>query len=228
MNSETALAHLAQIGDPDKAAQLAQHHGVERPYLGIANPVLDGLAKDWRGDDLDARLELARGLWDSNIFEARVTAAKLLTQARLRPDDTPAWDLLVSWLPDLDCVAIADHVAAAGQKRVVWDTTRIDQLDGWTASEHIWTRRAALGFTQPWTKRNHAKLTDDVIRDRVLGWAALYAEDHNPILQRAVAWWLRDLSRHDVQRVQAFLEEHGERMTRSARREAAQMIKRAD
>ncbi|TDT74970.1 3-methyladenine DNA glycosylase AlkD [Litoreibacter halocynthiae] len=226
MSPDAALAHLESLADASKADELAAYHGVERRYLGIPTPTLDALAKDWRGDDLAARLTLAAALWDSDIHEARICAAKLLTQARLRPEDGPAWDLLVSWLPDVDCAAIADQVANAGAKRVVWDTSRLDQMDAWTASEHVWTRRAVLDFTQPWTKQNRSKLADEAVRDRVLGWAALYAEDHDPLIQRAVAWWLRDLSRFDVPRVQAFLEEHGERMTRSARREAAQMIKR--
>ncbi|SFR54711.1 DNA alkylation repair protein [Litoreibacter janthinus] len=226
MSPAEALAHLESIGIPGKAAGMAAYHGVERRYLGIATPELDALAKDWRGEDLAERLSLAAALWDSNIHEARICAAKLLTQARLRPDDTAAWDLIVSWLPDVDCVAIADQVANAGSKRVVWDTTRLSEMVAWTASDHVWTRRAVLDFTQPWTKQNRAKLADEAVRDTVLGWAAQYAEDHDPLIQRAVAWWLRDLSRHDAPRVQAFLEEHGERMTRSARREAAQMLKR--
>lgn len=227
MSPELALAHLESLTDPAKAAELAAYHGVERRYLGIPVPTLDALAKEWRGDDVKERLALATALWDSNIHEARICAAKLLTQARIRPDDTPAWKLIVSWLPDVDCAAIADHVANAGAKRVVWDSARLDELDTWTTSEHVWTRRAVLGFTQPWTKQSRAKLDDEAVRDRVLGWAELLAEDHDPLIQRAVAWWLRDLSRFDVPRVQAFLEEHGERLTRSARREAAQMIKRS-
>ncbi|MEP3345521.1 MAG: DNA alkylation repair protein [Litoreibacter sp.] len=226
MTPQDALAHLDSLKDETKFESLAKHHGVDRPYLGIATPVLDQLAKDWRGDDLHTRLTLAAGLWDSNIHEARICAAKLLTQARIRPDDTPAWELLVGWLADLDCVAIADQVANAASKRVIWDTTRLDEIDGWTTSEHVWTRRAIFGATQPWTKQNRAKLEDEAIRDRALAWATILAEDHDPLIQRAIAWWLRDLSRHDVPRVQTFLEEHGERMTRSARREAAQMLKR--
>jgi 3-methyladenine DNA glycosylase AlkD len=226
MTPENALAHLEGLKDTSKAADLASYHGVERPYLGISGPNLDALAKDWRGDDLTTRLELAGALWDSNIFEARLCAAKLLTQARLRPDDIAAWDLITSWLTDVDCTAIADQVANAGAKRVVWDTTRLDQMEEWAGSENVWTRRALFGFTQPWTKQNRAKLEDEAVRDRILGWAALLAEDHDPIIQRAIAWWLRDLSRHDIPRVQAFLEEHGGRMTKSGRREAAQMLKR--
>ncbi|MBC6438257.1 MAG: hypothetical protein GDA52_09015 [Rhodobacteraceae bacterium] len=34
---------------------------------------------------------LARGLWASDIFEARVAAGKLFLHARIHPDYTPAW-----------------------------------------------------------------------------------------------------------------------------------------
>lgn len=226
MTPQDAISHLESMADASKAASLAEYHGVQRPYLGVASSELDTLAKDWRGDDLSARLALAKGLWDSNIFEARICAAKLLTQARIRPDDAPAWDMLVSWLEDVDCVAIADQLSNAASKRVVWDTTRLSQMDEWVGAPNVWTRRALLAFTQPWTKQNRSKLADEAVRDRVLEWAAILAEDHDPLIQRAIAWWLRDLSRHDAPRVQAFLEEHGERMTRSGRREAAQMLKR--
>jgi hypothetical protein len=48
------------------------------------------LATDWRKAlDLPGRIALAQGLWASDIFEARIAAAKLFLQARIRPDDTP-------------------------------------------------------------------------------------------------------------------------------------------
>ena len=55
-------------------------------------------------------------------FEARLAAAKLLTQARIRPDQE-AWDLIKSWVPDFDSWAIADHACMAGQRRVAVVTT---------------------------------------------------------------------------------------------------------
>jgi hypothetical protein len=41
----------------------------------------------------------------------------------------------------------------------------------------MWTRRAALVITLPWTRQNHPKAADLAIRDRVLGWAASYVDD---------------------------------------------------
>jgi len=225
MNAAQALAQIEALANPEKAAQMAAYHKAERPYLGVANPDLDRLAKTWRaGLDVTARAELADALWRSNIHEARIAAAKSLTQARLRPDDTPAWQVICGWAPDFDAWAIADHACIAGQKRLVADPARLDALEDWTRSPHMWRRRAALVMTLPWTKQNHPKPSDEAIRDRVLGWAAGYVEDPDWFIQKAVAWWLRELSKHDPERAQQFLNGPGAALKPFARREAARHL----
>lgn len=223
MTPEAAIAALG--ADAQKAAEMRAYHKVDRPYLGVANPVIDAHVKAWRADcTLDARLALASGLWDTNIHEGRVAAAKLLTQARIRPDDGAAWDLIVTWVPTFDAWAIADHASIAGQKRLVADPARLDGLEHWVTSDHLWTRRAALVMTLPWTKQNHPKPADLQRRDRVLGWAGMLVSDHDGFIQKAIAWWLRELSKHDPDRVKAFLEFHRDAMKPFAVKEASRKI----
>lgn len=225
VTAATALAALEAAGDPQKAVEMAAYHKVPRRYLGVAVPQIDALCKEWRAAlSLDDRLALAAALWASDIHEARIAAAKLLTQARIRPDDAAAWALIVAWVPDFDAWAIADHASIAGQKRLAADPARLDTVAEWTRSDHMWTRRAALVMTLPWTKQNHPKAADIAIRERVLGWAAGYVADPEWFIQKAVAWWLRDLSKHDPARVRAFLDEHGAAMKPFARREAARHL----
>jgi len=88
----------------------------------------------------------------------------------------------------------------------------------------MWTCRTALMMTLPWAKQNHPKDSDLAVRDRVLGWAATLAPDHDPILQKAVALWLRTLSKHDKPRVQHFLDEHGPEMKAFALKEASALL----
>jgi len=229
MTPETALAALDAAGDPDRAVQAAAYHKVPRRYLGVPVPVIADMTKAWRADlTLDDRLALADALWRTDVHEARVAAAKLLEQARIRPDDEGAWRLILSWLPDLDAWAIADHVMIAGQKRVVWRPERIDTVEGWTTSPHLWTRRAALVVTLPWTKQNHPSGADLAIRDRILGWAAGYLDDRDWFIQKAVAWWLRELSKHDPVRVSVFLAAYESRMAPFARAEAARRMPAGD
>lgn len=221
---EDALYALEAWEDPEKAAEMAAYHKAERRYLGIAMAGIDDMVEMWRERlDVPGRVDLARGLWDSDIHEARIAAAKLLTQARLRPDEA-AWELIASWVPQFDAWAIADHACKAGSKRVQADPARIDQVEAWTRSEHMWTRRAALVITLPWTKLRNPKPDEIAQRERVLGWAAELVPDRDWFIQKAIAWWLRDLSRHDPDRVRDWLATHGEGLKAFARKEASKYL----
>lgn len=221
---DEALATLQALANDQKAAEMAAYHKVSRRYLGVTVPQITELARGWREQlAIEDRVTLADQLWQTDIHEARVAAAKLLTQARLRPDDG-AWALIQSWVPQFDAWAIADHACDAGERRLLADPSRIDAVEAWTTSPHMWTRRAALVITLPWTKMNHPKEQDQAIRDRVLGWAASYAPDRDWFIQKAIAWWLRDLSKHDPDRTRLFLADHGEKLKSFARKEAAKYL----
>ncbi len=219
------LEALQALADPVRAEGMRAYHKADRAYLGLTNPQIDDLTKAWRSElDVSARVALSDALWQTNIHEARIAAAKLLTQARLRPDDSAAWDLISSWVPDFDSWAIADHACIAGQKRLVADPSRLDRVEGWTQSDNLWARRAALVITLPWTKQNHPKPAEIAARERILGWAAFYVPDHQWFIQKAIAWWLRELGKHDAPRVRAFLAEHGDRMKPFAAKDAARKL----
>jgi 3-methyladenine DNA glycosylase AlkD len=204
MKLEDAISELISKAQPGRDTQMAAYHKIERRYLGVASPDTNDLVRTWRQKlNVEERVNLADQLWETNIFEARLAAAKLLTQARFRPD-TAAWDLIQSWVPDFDRWAIADHAAIAGQKRLVADPTRLDIVQGWTSADDKWTRRAALVFTLPWTKQNHPKPDELAARDRVLVWAATYVDD--------------------PERVLSFLDHYGGQMKPFARKEAARHL----
>ncbi len=219
-----ALSALTAQADPARAAAALAYHKAPRRYLGVPVPVIEALVADWRASlDIDGRVALAADLWDSNIHEARVAAAKLLTQARIRPDDA-VWTLTASWVPDFDGWALADHACDAIRRRLLADPSRVAVLEGWTTDPHMWTRRAALVATLPWARMNHPKPADISVRETALRWAASLADDRDWFIQKAVAWWLRDLSKHDPARTRAFLAEHGHRLKPFARTEAARHL----
>ena len=221
----SALAALRAAANPQKAAEMAAYHKVDRSYLGLPVPQIEEHTDAWRAQiGMLARIDLAAGLWDSNIHEARVAACKLLTQARMKEGDAPAFALICTWAPQFDAWALADHACVALQKRLVADPQRLDVIEDWTSSPLMWMRRAALVATLPWAKINHPKAEDSAIRERILGWAALYVPDRDWFMQKVVAWWLRDLSKHDAARTAQFLAEHGPYMKSFARKEAAQYL----
>ena len=50
------------------------------------------------------------------------------------------------------------------------------------------------------------------------------ADDREWFIQKAIAWWLRELSKHDPDRARAFLAAHGDRLKPFARKEAAKYL----
>lgn len=219
-----ALARLEALGDAEKAAEMAAYHKIARRYLGVAVPQIEELVAEWRAAlSVEERVALAGGLWETGVHEAMVAAAKLLAQARLRPDQA-AWEMICGWTEGFEGWAVADHATIAGQKRLVADPARIETVAGWTASGNMWTRRAALVITLPFAKMNFPKEQELAIRERALGWAADYVADRDWFIQKAVAWWVRDLSKHDAAAAQAFLAAHGDRLKPFARKEAARHL----
>lgn len=218
------IEQLRAAANPAKAQEMIAYHKQEREVLGVSNPEIDQLVKSWRAElGIDQRVALADELWQSNVFEARIAAAKLLLQARIKPDDA-VWALISAWVPEFDSWAISDQASSAGSKRLVALPGRLDEVEAWTHSRHMWSRRAALVMTLPWAKLNHPSPAQQKARARILGWAARYVDDHDWFMQKSVGWWLRDLSKHDPSRVRVFLEKHGERMKPFARKIARKYL----
>lgn len=224
MNSGSVnlLAHLRTLSDPAKAAEMAAHHKTAREFLGISAQSLDEMARELRRvHDVPARCDMAQALWASDIHEARILAAKLLAQARMRPDDGPAWDMISAWVQEFDSAALADHASIAGGKRLLADPARLAQVADWIAHPNMWTRRAALVMTLPWARVPHPKPADIAVREQVLGWAEQLVPDCDRFIQNAIAGWLRDLSRRNPGRVRQFLAGPGVALSQPAQREAA-------
>ncbi|MEM9551421.1 MAG: DNA alkylation repair protein [Pseudomonadota bacterium] len=224
MTPDDALAVLRGAAEPTQAESKAAYHKQTRPVLGVPNPVINDLTKAWRQSlSVEQRIALADGLWTTDIFEARIAASKVLTQARIRPDDA-VWELIVGWVPDFDSWAIADHACAAGQKRLVAAPGRLDLVEGWITSPHMWTRRSAMVISLPWAKLNNPKPADVERREQILEWAAKLVPDRDWFIQKCIAWWVRDLSKRAPDRARMFLSEYGDAMKPFARREAGKYL----
>lgn len=225
MTPGAALAALATHADAERATKMSAYHKAARPLLGVPGDAIEALTRDWRRTlPLDERLTLAQGLWLNGTFEARLAAAKLLTQARVRPDDAAVWETLQAWVPEFDGWAIADTACNAIGRRLSADLSRLDIVERWTTSEHLWTKRAALVSTLPLARLRHPNEAEQAARARVLGWAAKSIEDREWFIQKAIAWWLRELSRKDPNQTWDFLGNHGAAMAPFARKDAARLL----
>jgi 3-methyladenine DNA glycosylase AlkD len=220
-----ALAALRAATDPARAGEMQAYHKAPRVYLGLSVPIIEALVAEWRRNASVAdRIALARDLWDSDIHEARIAAAKLLTQARIPVNEPDVWHEFLRWLPGFDAWAIADHACKVAERRLVARPERLGTVESWTRHDSRWVRRAALVATLPWSKLPHPGPDDRAARQRILGWAAEYVADRDWFIQKSVAGWLRSLSAHDPDRVRTFLEGPGRELRGFARKDATRRL----
>ncbi|GIT92880.1 hypothetical protein JANAI62_33380 [Jannaschia pagri] len=200
------LEALRSHGDADRAARDQAANRTTRETWGLSADVLGDAAKAMRdGLTVDRRVLMADALWREGVVDTRVLAAKVLTQARIRPDGG-AWSLLERWVFDVDCRVICDAVAAALSRRLVAEPGRLDVVAGWTEAASPWARRLAFEGTRPWAKLAHPKEADVAVRERVLAWAHGMSGDARPLIRQAIEGWLRDLAKRDPARVAEFRE----------------------
>lgn len=216
-----APARLEALADPARAARDRAFFKADRRYLGVPLPQVEALVAEWKPLPWPERLALADGLWRTDIHDARVAAAKLMIQARIRPDDRAVWETLLTWVPDFDGRALADFATRALDRRLAADPARIEVVEGWTTDPNPWVRRAALVICQPFFRLPHPKAADLMIRARALDWCEAYLADRQGVIQKAIAALLRDLSLRDDARAHAFIAAHGDRLTWALRQAPA-------
>jgi 3-methyladenine DNA glycosylase AlkD len=224
MNIEKAIAQLSAMGDASTAAKMQNIFKVGRPYLGVSNGDIGTLYKQWRTQvDGSARTALAAELWDSNIHEARLVAAKLLTQARINPDDH-VWAEITRWIGELDHVVYADAACGAAARRLMAHPDRMAEVADWVEDEDMWVRRSVMTITLPLTKLNNPKVDELARRDQVLSWMGDLASDSEWLVQNAIGHWLATLSKHDAPRMLSFLETYGADLKPFATKEACKFL----
>ncbi len=213
----TLAAALCAAGSPERAVQEKRYQKSSWDHWGVALPQMDAMirdtTRDLAGDELIA---LAERLWREPVWDLKIVAGRLLTGKNVAADAS-LWRFVTTRMPDLDGWAVADNLASVASRCLIADEKQLDEVERWVESPHLWTRRAALVFALPWAKQPRDP-------ERMLGWAARPTSDREWFIQKAIGWWLRELSKRDPARVRAFLAEHGAAMKPFARREATKYL----
>ena len=119
------------------------------------------------------------------MHEGRVAAAKLLTQARIRPDGD-VWALIASWVPQFDGWAIADHAMKAAERRLIADPARLFDCDLFlfTASRGVPPVGTPIADVRMAQYRSNAALLKPYARAaRESGFTGLFCQISDPVDQ---------------------------------------------
>ena len=212
------IEDVLAAADPARAERDRKYHKSTRPHWGITMPQLDYVVKRHAGrHPPEHLLRLASQLWNSGVYDLMTAAARIpgppgnssftasladprrLAGGRGRPG---RWRTSWPRPPGSACCTIP-------RCWTTWNAGRSTPTSG--------ARRAVLIYTLPYAKPGRDP-------ERVLGWAAAYAADPEWFIQKAIGWWLRELSRHDGPRVVRFLRSHWHQLQGVARKEARRRL----
>ncbi|MFI0434491.1 MAG: DNA alkylation repair protein [Parachlamydiaceae bacterium] len=217
IDKEIFLKKLQELADLNRASVDQRYHKSSRVHWGVSVPACDQLVKTLCKKMSEQELmTLVQNLWNTNIFDAMVCAAKILCFPTLQPSKE-LWNTIKNFLNQVDGWALEDHLSHVAWKCILADNSLLDEVEEWTQHSSFWMRRAALVYTLPFAKPGQNP-------ERMLGWASRYASDSEWFIQKSIGWWLRVLGEHNPQRVVIFLNLHWSMLKSVARKEATRKL----
>lgn len=216
-SAEAIEARLHEIGDPEHARFVAGYfrtgpgdYGHGDRFLGIRNPALRALVREYRGVSLAAAAALLHSEW----HEARLLALLLLADAYKRGDADAREAIYRLYLKNLRYVNNWDLVDLSapnivGAHLAAGDRSPLDEL---ARSEVLWERRIAIIATQHLIRKGDFSAT--------LRIAEVLVDDRHDLIHKAAGWMLREVGDRDRAAEEAFLRRHHRTMPRTMLRYA--------
>lgn len=222
-------AALADVGDPERAAQQRAYMKSTLPYVGLAAPELRALLRpilaEHRFIDRAQWEDAARELWEDATHRDEWYAAIALLRYRhyrawVEADLLPLLEEQVrtgAWWDVVDEIAVhlVGPILLADRSRVT------PLLEGWADDrDSLWIRRTAMI-----AQLRHREETDAELLERVLtrnGIGSRFGKEF--FIRKALGWALREHAKVDAEWVRDFVSEHGERLSPLSRREALKHV----
>jgi 3-methyladenine DNA glycosylase AlkD len=127
LDVRTALARLEAAGT-EQNRKIYRRHGAKDPLHGVSFAVLNALAREAGRD-----ASLARDLWASGNYDARLLACKVADPAAMSEDDLDAW------LAEIEVYVLVDVFVGSLAAKVPGVPARADR---WSASRRDWSAQA--------------------------------------------------------------------------------------
>ncbi len=174
------------------------------PVLGLSIPtlrtILTAFAKAHRDLTASEVNALAAALWAGDVLEEKALGIMLLNRFA-KVLDGASWALAGRWVDEATGWALSDALASGPiAKMVRRDRSRYPEVLRWTRSNQIWRRRASTYAMHDLVFAGELDRPFEILEK------LLYDDEF--WVQRAVGTWLRECSKRDRSRTEAFLRKH--------------------
>jgi 3-methyladenine DNA glycosylase AlkD len=224
---ETVISSLEKYTDPNRvelnkiiSPTKMKVIGVIAPNLRIASNELKSNTKMFTGQE---KIELAKKLVDTEIFECQLMAFEYIGK-----DKKALLELTES---DLDALAKnLDNWGSVDSFSIflsgyAWREGIIstEKIKSYWQSDDFWIRRIALVSTIALNQKSHGG-SGDV--SRTLEICELAIDDHHDMINKALSWALRELSKRDKKSVEGFIRKYENRLNKRVLREVIHKLEK--
>jgi len=214
---------LLELADP--TARASQQRFFKEPVngIGVRTPdvrrLANSAAKEYRqmGLAFDQVLAIADRLWRGRILEERSLAILILEKFQ-RHFENRHWPHFDTYINSLSNWAETDGLCIYVLAPLLdTEPALVTRLTPWTRSSNRWRRRAAAVALVKAARRGKYHESAFKICDRL-------ADDRDDLVEKAVGWLLKEVSRTQPQKVADYLLENGQRLSRTTIRYAAEKL----
>lgn len=204
--------------DAEYRANISALVPTDSPILGVRVPAIRALVKVFHAQhaiDLETAAGLVEVQFATRCRDEMLFGVFLLARFK-RQFSAALWPKIDRWIEMLDNWETCDQLAMAVAGEILAkDLSLLPELHRWVRSKDRWRRRCALAITTVLNQKGRRNA------EATLGVCALALADGEPIVQKAVAWALREACKHDEPAVFALLSAHRARLHPAILRETA-------
>jgi len=214
------LEALSDLGSADRREKSKTYFPTSQKVMGVTNPDIQALLKEIRikygPGSPDTWIDLCKALVGTGVFECQVLAFEMIGRDRKLLDVLEYSDLSALG-KNLDNWASVDHFSV-GIFGVLWGRGVVQDrhIDVLLKSNNFWERRVAIVSTVALNLKSRGGKGDT---PRTIAVCERVVDDHHDMIQKALSWALRELSKRDHKAVYLFTERNQNRLASRVVRE---------
>jgi 3-methyladenine DNA glycosylase AlkD len=222
---EEVIAALEEFTDPKRVEKSLTYFPTSQRVLGVTNPHIKTVTTEMKR--LHASwppgkwIDFCKALVDSDVFECQVMAYEILGRNRKLLDALTYDDLVDLW-KNLDNWASVDHFTV-GLYGVLWGKGVVKDVHFYILldSDNFWDRRVAVVSTVALNLKSRGGKGDT---SRTIAVCERVVDESHDMIQKALSWALRELSKRDKESVINFMNRYENRLAKRVVREVSHKL----
>jgi len=214
------LEALSDLGSAERREKSKTYFPSAQKVVGVTNPDIKAILKEIKtsyGPGTPSEwIKLCKALVASGVFECQVLAYEMIGRDRKLLDALVYSDLSALG-KNLDNWASVDHYTV-GIFGVLWGRGVVEDwhIDKLLESDNFWERRVAVVSTVALNLKSRGGKGDT---PRTIAVCERVVDERHDMIQKALSWALRELSKRDREAVLDFLEKYQKRLSNRVLRE---------